>query len=370
MSAIIKHQNVVKRKKRLFLPLKTSVSRSKKEKPRVMKNRSFPLMKHVNAVLKTARRVYRGNSVYFIAGTFLAPFIIFLSLSVPISGLTTRHRDILIPKDDEIEEMLISYLNPQDNGGGEIRIPAESILTSVSPEKYVVRKGDTPSGIAEKYGLRLDTLLSFNNIQDVRKLKIGVELQVPDLDGVIYSVRKGDSLSVIAYRYGIQLNDLLDVNNLASSVIRVGQELFIPGGRMSSFDLKKATGELFVYPARGRLASGYGLRKDPFTGVNRMHYGIDLANAEGVPVVASMDGTVVAIGSNEKGYGKYIILKHQAGFQTLYAHLLKWSVTKGQKVIQGQKIGEMGNTGRSTGPHLHFAIYHYQKPVDPLHYLF
>ncbi len=253
MSAIINHQNIVKRKKRLYLSLKAAVSRSKKKKSGVIKNRPLPLMKQVSGVLKKVRRVYRGYSVYFIAGTFLASFIIFLSLSVPIAGLTSRHREILIPKGDEIEEMLISYLAPQDDGREEIRIPAESILTSVSPEKYVVRKGDTPSGIAEKYDLRLDTLLSFNNIQDVRKLKIGMELQVPDMDGVIYSVRNGDSLSVIAYRYGTPLNDLLDVNNLDSSVIRVGQELFIPGGRMSAFDLKKATGELFIYPARGRM---------------------------------------------------------------------------------------------------------------------
>jgi len=100
-----------------------------------------------------------------------------------------------------------------------------------------------------------------------------------------------------------------------------------------------------------------------------MHYGIDLANYEGTPVYASMDGKVVSVGNNPKGFGKYIILQHQGGYQTLYAHLSKIIVSVGQRVSQKVKIGEVGNTGLSTGAHLHFGIYKNQTPVDPLKYL-
>jgi murein DD-endopeptidase MepM/ murein hydrolase activator NlpD len=103
--------------------------------------------------------------------------------------------------------------------------------------------------------------------------------------------------------------------------------------------------------------------------VTRFHYGIDIAAPEGSPIMAAMQGTVLQIGSNSN-YGKYIILGH-SGFQTLYGHLSRVLVAKGTRVGQGQKIGEMGNTGYSTGTHLHFTIIRTDSmdPVDPLRYL-
>lgn len=195
-------------------------------------------------------------------------------------------------------------------------------------------------------------------------------LRIPDKNGVLYTVEKGDNLSSIANRYKIRLNDILDVNNLQTSVITVGQELFVPGAEISSFALKKATGKLFVYPVYGELSSPFGMRNDTFTGVRRMHYGIDIANVTGTPVKASMEGKIVAVGYNPRTYGNYVIINHSGGFQTLYGHLHSVYVKNGSYVKQGVVIGTMGNTGRSTGSHLHFSIYQYQNPVDPLKYLF
>jgi len=87
-------------------------------------------------------------------------------------------------------------------------------------------------------------------------------------------------------------------------------------------------------------------------------------------VTATMAGVIADIGDRPTGYGKYVIIRHNYGFQSLYAHLDRVTVREGQYVGQGQKIGEMGNTGRSTGSHLHFSIYKNNSPINPLNYLF
>ena len=138
---------------------------------------------------------------------------------------------------------------------------------------------------------------------------------------------------------------------------------------MNEFDYKKAMGTLFVYPTQGRFSSGFGYRADPFTGKRRFHNGIDLANASGTRISATMSGTVADVGDRPSGYGKYVIIKHANGYQSLYGHMSRITVREGQYVYQGTKIGEMGNTGRSTGPHLHFSIYKNNSPVNPLTYL-
>jgi murein DD-endopeptidase MepM/ murein hydrolase activator NlpD len=137
---------------------------------------------------------------------------------------------------------------------------------------------------------------------------------------------------------------------------------------MRSEDLKLALGDLFAYPVRGRLSSSYGWRNDPISGARRFHAAIDMAANTGTPVKASMDGRVATVGFNSV-YGNYIILSHGGGFQTLYAHLNAVSVAQGAYVSLGSKIGEVGSTGYSTGPHLHFAVYKNGKPVNPLEYL-
>jgi murein DD-endopeptidase MepM/ murein hydrolase activator NlpD len=97
-----------------------------------------------------------------------------------------------------------------------------------------------------------------------------------------------------------------------------------------------------------------------------MHYGIDLASKVGSPVRATMGGTVAVTGNQPRGYGKYVVIKHRYGYQSLYGHLHSIDVRRGQYISQGQRLGSMGNSGRSTGPHLHFAIYKNNAPVDPL----
>jgi murein DD-endopeptidase MepM/ murein hydrolase activator NlpD len=178
-------------------------------------------------------------------------------------------------------------------------------------------------------------------------------------------VKLGDSLSSITVRYGVDLNKLVDVNDLDSSVIYVDQRLFIPNARLSNWERAQALGTLFKYPARGRLTSKLGFRIDPFSKKRAYHAGIDLANRIGTPVVASQSGKVSYVGYRGN-YGKTIILVHQQGYTTLYGHLNKILVKRGQVVRQGEKIGTIGNSGRSTGPHLHFEVRQQRRYIDPL----
>jgi LysM repeat protein len=241
-------------------------------------------------------------------------------------------------------------------------------LNTINFTEYRINENDTISGIAHKFKLELDTIISFNQIEDARRILVGDIYKIPSRDGLLYTVRRGDNLSNISKSFDVALNDLLDANNLDSDILHPGQDLFVPGAKMRNFDLKKVLGELFIYPVTGRLTSTYGMRKDPFTGVLRFHNGIDIANSSGSPIQAAMQGTVATIGTHPS-YGKYVILSHSEGYQTWYAHLSAYSVKKGQYVSQGQKIGEMGNTGYSTGSHLHFSIFKRGNHVDPLKFL-
>ncbi|RLD36065.1 MAG: M23 family peptidase [Bacteroidetes bacterium] len=240
------------------------------------------------------------------------------------------------------------------------------VVSTVSSFDYQVKEGDTLSEISKTYNINVGTLISYNKIEDVRRIWVGANLKIPDTDGLPYIVRKGDSLESIASDHRIPLNNILDANNLDSEVISAGDQLFIPGAKISEYDYKKATGTLFVYPTSGRLSSPFGYRSDPFTGVRRMHYGVDLANRIGTSVKATMSGTVIVLGDQPLGYGNYIVIRHERGFQSLYGHLSKILVRNGQRISQGQKIGEMGTSGRSTGSHLHFSLYKNNVPVDPL----
>jgi murein DD-endopeptidase MepM/ murein hydrolase activator NlpD len=263
------------------------------------------------------------------------------------------------------ESVLLAYLAPAD-----LPAPARQGGTPLTLRltTYTVQGGDTLSGIAQRSGLAMDTVISFNGIQDARALKVGTRLALPNANGLKYRVRRGDSLEGIARRFGVVLNELLDWNSLESSLIVPGQELFIPGARLSEHELNRVFGRLFILPARGRISSGFGVRGDPFTGVTRFHNGIDLAGAVGTPVVSAMSGRVSMVGFNPN-YGRYVILSHAEGFQTLYGHLDSFQVRKGARVKQGELIGTMGNSGYSTGSHLHFAIFLRGEPVDPSRYL-
>ena len=238
----------------------------------------------------------------------------------------------------------------------------------VSYQTYKVRSGDTISTIAKKFGLtNISTLISVNDIGNVRQLAAGQKLKIPSIDGIIYTVKNGDSLSSITSKHKISLEQLLDVNELTSETLTAGQQLFLPGASMDAASLRNAMGELFRMPisAKFRWSSPYGNRIDPIAGVKSFHTGTDMACPTGTPILAAMSGKVTTTGLN-RVYGNYVIIDHGNGYQTLYAHMSKIIASKGQWVSQGTRIGLVGSTGYSTGPHLHFTVYKKGKLVDPM----
>ncbi len=264
--------------------------------------------------------------------------------------------------DQDVYRMLVPEEAPRAGG------QASPVLSStLKVSLYKAQPGESISQIAQRFKLNLDTVLSWNDIRDVRSIRSGTTLGIPNADGLKYTVRRGDTLERIARANGVALNALLDWNQLPSSVISVGQELFLPGVHMRSNELNGILGNLFIYPVRGKISSYFGTRPDPFTGVRRFHNGVDIVNVPGTAIGAAMAGTVEDVGFNNN-YGYYVILRH-SGYQTLYGHLSRYVVTRGQKVQQGDKIGELGTTGYSTGPHLHFSIFRNGEAVDPLAFL-
>jgi murein DD-endopeptidase MepM/ murein hydrolase activator NlpD len=272
----------------------------------------------------------------------------------------------------EIDEDLASYAGlytsrlqtgPEDGED----IPLDLIET-FSWNEYKVKKGDTLSEIAKNQDLSLGTLIACNSITNARRLREGESLRIPNMDGIPYTVKAGDSLSGISASSGVPLAVILDVNDLESDVINPGAGLFLPGVRMPQEDIRSVLGESFIYPIRGILSSSYGWRIDPIAKVERFHSAIDLAAPQGTPVKAAMDGRVSRAAVNSV-YGIYIILTHSGGYQSLYAHLSAASVKQGAVVTQGSKIGEVGSTGYSTGPHLHFGVFKNNKAINPLEVL-
>jgi murein DD-endopeptidase MepM/ murein hydrolase activator NlpD len=184
----------------------------------------------------------------------------------------------------------------------------------------------------------------------------------------VYRVRAGDSLGGIARAYRTDTTRLADANDLGSSVLVPGQTIFIPGARLSSQEMRRVLGELVAWPIRGPISSYFGYRPNPFTGIRSFHAGIDIAANPGLPIRAAIEGKVADVGYNTL-FGNYVILNHPDGMQTLYGHMTAYSVKRGQVVSQGSVIGTVGNTGYSTGPHLHFGLFKRGSAVNPLKYL-
>jgi murein DD-endopeptidase MepM/ murein hydrolase activator NlpD len=229
---------------------------------------------------------------------------------------------------------------------------------------YTIQKGDIIGDLAAGFGLNQDTLISANNIKSTRLIQIGQVLRVPNQDGIFYTVKNGDTLGTIAERYGSDPKAIEIANELFSDRIRPRTVLFIPGARLDRLNLQEINGDLFMWPVPGYITSPYGYRKSPFTGVRQFHSGLDIGSPEGTPIRAAMSGRVSAVGWDDT-FGNYAAISHHSGYRTFYGHMSVIRVKSGAYVGAGERIGDVGSTGLSTGPHLHFTVYKNGITVNP-----
>lgn len=246
---------------------------------------------------------------------------------------------------------------------------------------YKVETGDTLSGLAQKFGVSIDSIRWINSLDTVAAIKPGQTLKIPPITGIVHKVKKGDTVYSVAKYYNTDAQGIVDYpfntfTNDESFALAVGQTLYIPDGVMPKVDLW-APGDLYVAqktPNAGTVvASGSFIW--PTSGVISQgfkwyHRAIDIANGTGTPILAADSGKVILAGwPDNVGYGNRVLIDHGNGFITLYAHMSKVSVVAGQTVKRGEQIGQIGSTGRSTGPHCHFEIRASGKTQDPMAYL-
>lgn len=332
---------------------------------------------------KLVRRMFWGRGNFLRSALQAILFIIVLILTV---SYIYRKPVVIVASEDTVDTIGVAETDvlvmnattnttvPKDRGRREV-------------ERYVVKGGDTISSIAKNFGISIETLIWANDMSSKSVIKPGQTLQIPQGNGVLVVVKKGDTLASLAKKYKSDAQTIAEFNLLDYPfTLTAGEELFLPNGEevevkptyasspslyvsnqysgvktVSGGDSK--VGKFLAWPIAGsaKISRGYGYYYGYF------HGGIDLASnalpkivapASGKVVFAGCYGTCPPMGSTYGGtnYAWSIQIDHGNGYTTWYAHLKNIYVRSGQTVKKGQVIGQMGSTGKSTGPHLHFEL--------------
>lgn len=268
----------------------------------------------------------------------------FLFALKPIKPPATSSAEGKVETDDEVKHRILSA--PET----EYSDPVESVR-KIEIKTHRVKQGETISKIARMYGVSMETICGSNNLNSFDLVAVGSVLQIPAKDGIVYQVKKNEQLASVAKRFRVSVEKIIAANDIRNvDFIQPELHLFIPDVKPQNL----VRG--FVWPTQQKHAvtSGYGWRRHPIFNETHFHRGLDIYCNYGW-VRASKFGKVTYTGWLG-GYGRTIIISHPGGWKTLYGHLSKILVRNGQYVKQGQYIAKGGNTGNSTGPHLHFEI--------------
>jgi len=207
---------------------------------------------------------------------------------------------------------------------------------------HTVQKGQTLYRISKAYNVPVEKLMEINNIEDPSSLKVGDRIFIPGADKELY----------------VEPYSELEVKENQKIVKQEPErKTYIPK-KYEDKDIPHFSG--FIWPVEGKVFRGFENSN------SQRHDGIDISVPEGTPIKAASGGRVIYSGSGIKGYGNIIIIKHANNYFTVYAHNKENHVLEGDMVRQGQIIGKVGQTGRASGPHLHFEIRKGKTPVDPL----
>lgn len=273
------------------------------------------------------------------------------------------------------DNSLLSSTGPMGVSDG-----TDNILDSSSDQisVYVVRKGDSISKIAEMFDVSVNTILSANDMKKGEKLVAGDVLFILPISGVEHTIIKGQTLQSIAKLYKTDVGDIALYNGITEDAkLSVGDKLMIPGAEMIDEGGDKPAPNLSSSVAKDknyyashpiRSVVGYFVNPVP-TGhkTQGLHgpgnRGIDIGAPKGTPIYAAAGGRVLIAKTGwSGGYGNMVIVEHSNGTKTLYAHMTKLGTRTGAQVDQGEIIGYVGSTGRSTGPHIHFEVYNAKNP--------
>lgn len=222
---------------------------------------------------------------------------------------------------------------------------------------------DCINSLSQNLGTNIESVRSTNYIEGLGLLHPGKVLILHNKKGMLYKVNTETNLFSLSKKINMPVEELCLANNLSPfHTLNKGELVYLPNKYIKFRD--------FMLPlSNTKITSGFGLRVHPLFGVLKYHEGIDLKQKYGAPVRAACDGRVIFAGWAE-GYGKLVILKHHKGYTTYYGHLSKIRVKVGSWVNKGQIIGNVGDTGWTTGPHLHFEIRKNGVPVDPKKIIF
>ena len=319
----------------------------------------------------TGERIKKNRFFEFVSKTIILYLFLFLSKnpifsnSIPeIKNLDYENPDLQKIRDEIKFNLHISKtFNPADD-----LIPLRFV-------KYKIVQGDTYSKIQTKSMLDISTIQSINTLtspQDIQKDKI---IYLCNMRGIYDNEELPNtekSREILAKKYNINIKLILYDEKFRG-------EWFIPGQRMTAKELTFFSGQAFTLPlqeskeelftlskpVQGTTSSKWGKRLDPFTKKETFHGGMDIVANKGAEVFSAAAGVVI-LAEMKGGYGNLVVIKHEYGYETRYGHLDEILVEKGQKVKKREVIGKVGNTGRSTGYHLHFEVYRNQKNQKPV----
>ena len=243
-------------------------------------------------------------------------------------------------------------------------------------ETYKVKSGDTLTGIASQFGVSMMTLWWANNLKSKDDLHLGQVLTIPPVTGLVLTVTASDTLASLAAKYDVDQQEILDANKLEDPNLVVGQVLAIPGAMGKAIPVPKPPVASRSSASSGSSSNGGGSARAPVSytggafgwpvsgGGNYIsqyfrygHYGIDIAADYGSSVRSAGGGTVIFAGWKNNGGGYQVWIAHGSGLYSTYNHMSAVSVGGGQSVSEGQQVGRIGQSGRATGPHLHFEVW-------------
>ena len=271
-----------------------------------------------------------------------------------ISTLTLLFTPALLKANAEGNQLIV----PTDSAQPKCPPP---VLSRLSRHKIV--KGETVTTIASKYNLIPATLLGLNPNLKGGKMPVGGEILIPPLNGIAVAVPQGARWQDVAAIYGIRAEVLYELNGCQKQP----KQVFVPGINWTIQANARQDNSYsgfagYPLPAASKVGLSYGWHQNPNTGQAIFHSGVDLLAKEGTPVLA-VDAGTVAFASIQGSYGNLIVINHQGGRQTRYAHLKDVSVASGSVVKAGDKIGTVGTSGSPDveQPHLHFEVRYYSS---------